>query len=256
MNKMNKGFNIFPFFQVHLATWQGNTVVLNSLISRHVGEDFKHGLAMLKQFSGSPYTTQFLGYCKQSYLTEYHPFGDASQFYNLIERFHYLRDSIKARFGFCINYVQILNFLHTRPEGAYVMCDSNSLQKTLQQFLIRSDFQLLANDLDALPLVDKALNNTIKCGHRLIQGDFAAPEQRWTINADFVDELLPGYDEKTDIWKIPDVCDYFIGDSTTGVDSLKFHLFKIHSSCKSEDPKTRPTAGEVIKAYMDIYNLF
>ena len=224
-----------------------------------MGDQFKHGLAMLKRFNGSPFTTQLLGYCKQSYVTEYHDFGDASNLNEILsnEKLHFIRDSIKARFGFCINYVQILNFLHTQPEGAFVLCDSNSLRSLLRQFVVRSDFQLLANDLDNLPIANRPKNITIKCSKSPIQATFVAPEQRWKESFNYVDELASGYDEKTDIWKIPDMCDFFVstpGGITPGLEALRHQLTTIHGLCKRKLPSQRPSAEQVLQEYTRVFN--
>ena len=135
-----------------------------------------------------------------------------------------------------------------------VMCDSNDLEKTLSQYLLSDDLRLVVNDLDALPEVDNEHNLLIRCGHKQLFGDFVAPEQLWPYeDEEFSDVDMPSYDEKIDIWKIPDVCHYFLND-TTGAESLHFHLFKIHKQCKSNDPQKRPTAKEVLEKYEVLYS--
>ena len=135
------------------------------------------------------------------------------------------------------------------------MCDSNSLEKTLSQFLLTSDFHLVANDLDALPEADPARGLLVKCGHRQLSGDFVAPEQLWPFGdagAPFSDDAMPGYDEKTDIWKIPEVTRFLMGQ-VPGGDLVHFHLFQIHEGCKREDPRLRPSALQVLEAYRSVY---
>ena len=152
--------------------------------------------------------------------------------------------------GMCARYAEVIEFLHTSPIGVRVMCDSNSLEKTLSQFLLSESLDLIANDLDALPEVKPGEN--IKCGPRQLFGTFIAPEQLWPyINETFKDNLMPGYNEKTDIWKIPDVCDFFLGNGPNA-QSLAFHLFRIHKQCKSWDPWLRPSAAQVAQYYTDV----
>ena len=66
---------------------------------------------------------------------------------------------------------------------------------------------------------------------------------------------MPPYDEKTDIWKIPDVCENLIG-SVSGSDPLRFKLFKINQSCKQTKASDRPTAAEVLSEYRRIQEEF
>ncbi len=61
------------------------------------------------------------------------------------------------------------------------MCDGDYTAKLLSQFLIRDDYRLIVNDLDALPEVDRISTKFIKCGPRQFspQNTFVAPEQLW-----------------------------------------------------------------------------
>ena len=119
-----------------------------------------------------------------------------------------------------------------------------------------SNFSLLVNDLDALPKVNRTKGQLIKCGHRQLHGDFVAPEQLWSRDdVAFNDAEMPGYDEKIDIWKIPDVCEHFLGN-VPGADNLRFHLFKIHKQCKHMDPQQRPSAQDVVTEYERIQDEF
>lgn len=147
------------------------------------------------------------------------------------------------------DYLQIIHFLHNSPIGCRVMCDSNDLEKTLSQFLITDDLHLVLADVDALPLVDRATGTLIKCGHRQLFGTFVAPEQLWPFkDFEFHDEKMPEYDEKTDIWKIPDVVYHLLGNSATA-DQLKFRLFNILKQCKSHKPNERPSAGDIMSLF-------
>lgn len=191
-----------------------------------------------------------IGYCSNTFITEYHRLKSADNANEILKREEYVKyDTLPTRFSLAIKYAHILNFLHTSPIGTRVMCDSNDLQKTLNQYLITADLDLVVNDLDALPLVNHSTNTLIKCGHKQLFGNFVAPEQLWPHeDEEYFDEKMPLYDEKIDIWKIPDVFDFLIND-VNGSDSLRFSLFDLHKKCKSSDPKERPTAAEILEVY-------
>ena len=68
-----------------------------------------------------------------------------------------------------------------------------------------ADLRLVLNDVDAIPEADSSRGLAVKCGHREIhRSPFIAPEQLWPWpDRPFRDEDMPGYDEKIDIWRIP-----------------------------------------------------
>ena len=221
------------------------------MLDTKYAKDFKHGLRMLIGLQPSMYVTQLLGYCDDSFVTEYHSLGTAANIHKVLSTTKY--DTLNTRFALCLRYVEILAYLHNSPIGTRVMCDSNDLQKTLSQFLLTSDLSIVVNDLDALPEVNHSAG--IKCGHQELFGEFVAPEQLWPdYERDFVDSEMPSYDEKTDVWKIPDVCEFFIGDFS-GSDVLRLHLFKVHAQCKREKPADRPTSDEVLERYRSIVTI-
>ena len=207
---------------------------------------------MLRQFQSSDLVVQLIGYCSSipAIVTEYHSPGSLENVDRILKDRN--EDNVVTRFRLCLDYVRIINFLHSSPAGTRVMCDSNDLAKTLSQFLVTSDLHLVINDLDALPLVDSSNGLLITCGHREIQGDFVAPEQLWPYPGfEFKEEQMPGYDEKTDIWKIPSVVDYLLGEDVHG-DIIRFNLFKLHSRCRSKEPELRPTSAEVLDGYLEV----
>ena len=220
---------------------------------------------MLIRLQPSPSVTQLIGYCNDTspsdgFVTEFYPYGSADGLLDLLRTDVQLRqrDGASLRLRLCIDYVEILSLLHSDvgPVGTRILCDSNDLMKTLEQFLVTSDLRLNINDLDALPEVvvgENSHRSTVKCGHREIFGDFAAPEQLWPFDdKEFDDRLMPGYDQKTDIWKIPDVCGYFLSDRPD-CRSIVYRLVKIHNRCKSLDPNLRPTAKEVLDNYRAVW---
>ncbi|XP_051906098.1 protein O-mannose kinase [Hippocampus zosterae] len=243
--------------KVYLAEWKGQKVAVSKLSFLDYSRDFLHGLSMLQALQG-PLVVQLVGFCLEDHtlVTEYHPLGSLLNLNAVLgqeQQKH--RNTWHTRLLLAIDYVSILNYLHNSPAGRRVMCDSNTLEKTLSQFLLTNDFHMVVNDLDALPEVDLSRGLLVKCGHRELSGDFVAPEQLWPFNnigKPFSDDLMHEYDERTDIWKIPDVVRFLIG-SVAGGDLIHFHLFQIHKECKAEDPKLRPSALDVLMVYKAVY---
>lgn len=237
--------------QVSVATWKDHKIALNEPITKQYLDDYRYGLDMLKRLQGHLEVIQFLGSCNDVYFTQYHKFGSADKLENILDdqRHH---NTMATRFNLCLNYVKILNFLHTNKLGTLVMCDSSDLDKTLKQYLITDDLTLVLNDVDSLAKVDHSTGDLIKCGHRQLGGDFVAPEQLWSYDTEFRDEEMPPYDEKSDIWKIPDMCSYFI-DRSDAV-KIKLDLFSVHSSCKEGQASSRPSAADVLQEYERVYH--
>ncbi|XP_076363463.1 protein O-mannose kinase-like isoform X1 [Tachypleus tridentatus] len=249
-------FNIIPqkllvksvVKKVIQAKWKSYVVVMSSLSSSHYQEDFKHHLKMLQSWSGNPLIIQLLGFCNDTIITEFYKLGSALNVWSLMNNQMKKYDSLINRLNLCISYINIIKFLHLSPNGTRVMCDSNSLEKTLSQFLLQPDLHLVLNDLDALPEVKPESGKKIKCGHTELVGEFVAPEQRWPYpDLLFDDNEMPGYDEKTDIWKVPSVCNWFLENDNS--EFLKLKLFKIHKQCKHLNASLRPTAEEVSQEY-------
>ncbi|NXM33731.1 SG196 kinase, partial [Oxyruncus cristatus] len=244
--------------KVFLSEWKENKVVLSQLTNSELKEDFLHGLKMLKALQ-SKHVVRLLGYCEQQFtiLTEYHPLGSLRGLNETLHIHKYKSmNTWHHRLMLAIDYVSVIHYLHSSPLGTLVMCDSNDLDKVLSQYLLTSDFHILVNDLDALPLVNRSASRLVKCGHRELQGEFVAPEQRWPYGEDvpFEDDLMPPYDEKTDIWKIPDVSNFLLGH-VEGSDIVRLHLFDIHGACKKKDPAERPSAREVLDTYRKVLTL-
>lgn len=244
-------------FQVFLSEWKERKVALSQLTSLEMKDDFLHGLQMLKSLQ-SKYVVTLLGYCEDdnTILTEYHPLGSLSSLEETLNLSKYQNmNTWQHRLQLAMDYVGIINFLHHSPLGTLVMCDSNDLPKTLSQYLLTSNISIVVNDLDALPLVNRSSGTFVKCGHRELHGDFVAPEQLWPYGDDmpFQDNLMPSYDEKIDIWKIPDVSSFLLGH-VEGSDMVRFHLFDIHKACKSQTPAERPTAQDILETYQKVLN--
>uniref|UniRef100_F7D377 Protein O-mannose kinase n=2 Tax=Ornithorhynchus anatinus TaxID=9258 RepID=F7D377_ORNAN len=241
--------------KVFLSEWRERKVAVSQLTGPEVKEDFLHGADMLKSLQ-SQYVITLLGYCEEQFtiLTEYHPLGSLRNLEKTLDLAKYQSlNTWHHRFMLAIDYVSIIHYLHNSPLGTLVMCDSSDLNKVLSQYLLTSDFHVVANDLDALPQVNRSSGKLVKCGHRELRGEFVAPEQLWPFGEEvpFEDDLMPPYDEKTDIWKIPDVSDFLLGH-VEGSDIVRFHLFDIHVACKRRTPGERPSARVVLDTYQKI----
>ncbi|XP_071792620.1 protein O-mannose kinase-like [Asterias amurensis] len=246
--------------QVFLGRWQEMRLAYANLSHPRYLEDFLHGAEMLQAMHVSKHVVQLLGSCLDAnppvILTEYHELGSAETIEDIFSQQLGLADSntLRTRFHLCLDYARILSFLHSSPVGTRIMCDSNDPTKTLSQFLVTNDLRLVINDLDALPLVDRTRGLLAKCGHRQLFDDFVAPEQLWPFqDKAFQDEEMPPYDEKTDIWKVPDITDLLLG-KVDHSDIVRLHLFKLHKQCKERDPSLRPTAKEILAKYQEIFD--
>lgn len=244
--------------RVFLSEWKERKVALSRLTRLEMKDDFLHGLRMLKLLQ-SKHVVTLLGFCEDdsTILTEYHPLGSLSNLEEALSLPRYQSiNTWQHRLQLALDYVGIINFLHNSPLGTLVMCDSSDLPKTLSQYLLTANFSIVLNDLDALPLVNHSSGALVKCGHRELRGDFVAPEQLWPYGEDvpFQDDLMPVYDEKIDIWKIPDVSSFLLGH-VEGSDMVRFHLFDIHKACKSQTPAERPTAQNILDTYQNVLNL-
>ena len=183
-------------------------------------------------------------------MTTYYKHGSANKLDQVLPLLNlHNNNEHNVRIKLARNYLQILVFLHNSPLGVRVMCDTNDLTKLLSQYLITDDFHLVVNDLDALPEVNHKLDQLVKCGHHELYGWFVAPEQLWPYEDTPFDDLeMPGYDEKIDIWRIPDVVLWFLGDSLDSL-QIKAKLKHLFNTCKATDPKLRPSASEVLKIF-------
>ncbi|XP_066091379.1 protein O-mannose kinase [Saccopteryx bilineata] len=243
--------------RVFLSEWKERKVALSRLTRLEMKDDFLHGLQMLKSLQ-SKHVVMLLGFCEEdnTILTEYHPLGSLSNLEETLNLSKYQPvNTWQQRLQLAMDYVGIINYLHHSPLGTLVMCDSSDLPKTLSQYLLTSNFSVVVNDLDALPPVNRSAGTLVKCGHRELHGDFVAPEQLWPYGEDrpFHDDLMPSYDEKVDIWKIPDVSSFLLGH-VEGSDMVRFHLFDIHKACKSRTPAERPTAQDILDTYEKVLN--
>lgn len=162
-------------FQVFLSQWNEYKVALSWLTRLEMKDNFLHGLQMLKSLQ-SKHVVMLVGYCEEdsTVLTKYHPLGSLSNLEETLNLSKYQDvNTWQHRLQLAVEYVAIVNYLHQSTLGMRVMCDSNNLPNMLSQYLLTSNFNIVANDLDVLPLVDHTSRVLVKCGHK----DFVAPEQ-------------------------------------------------------------------------------
>ena len=159
-------------------------------------------------------------------------------------------NSIQTRFQLVVDYVKVMNYLHNSPVGTIVMCDTANLRKALSQYLITDDFHLVVNDLDNTPLVGEA--NGILCGHKTATASnlWFSPEQRGLYESD----STPKTDEKIEIWRIPVVMRYLLGD-VNGSSFVKSKLEKVMRRCQATNSQQRPTANEVVQEFLRVQQL-
>lgn len=236
--------------EVFLARWGDFDVAYSQLTTPQYREDFQQGLKILQRFHGSQRITQLIGFCDDILMTEYYTLGKSASFENHGRAFPEIND-ISLRLQLCVDYVEILSVLHSSIDGVrYVMCDTNRLDKLLTQYLLSDDVRLVLNDVDSvaeMTLVGGEWRG-IKCGKLELEGEFVAPEQKWTGAMDFNDTEMQTYDEKTDIWKVPDVCNFFLGSGPEAT-RLQLKLLDIHMACKNLNPRDRPTAVQLMWTY-------
>lgn len=231
---------------IWIVEWNYHLITMSSLTNIDYLGDFNENIKNHYIFRSSSFVSKILGVCGNSIFTEYYQLGNMNNLQNVFKK--YRIEKFNDRFKYCIQYVKIINFLH---QHSMVMCDTNSLEKTLTQYLINDNLQIILNDMDALPVAtDK---NKILCGNRIISSDFVAPEQTKIIIQHNKTVILP-YDHKTDIWKIPDICHWILAN-TSIPEFQRQILYWIHQKCKSKIPSKRPETKEILQFYNLINSL-
>lgn len=261
--KLKKMINSGMAKEIHLAKWNGNTLVY-SIPNRSNPErltDFKHNQQMLEQLQ-SKNVVQLVGQCDDAILTEYHPTGTLG---DLIESEEYERFNLIDRIKLALRYVEIVSYLHDSPAGTRVMCDSNRVKGTVKQYLVTNTNDLVINDLDDLKLVEDGKMEGRVCSHAdylynrrdILIEKFLAPEQ-YRFNATAITNLesysedeLPSLNEKIDIYKIPAITGYILG-TVAGHTSVMEKMAPIHAMCLNRNPKLRPSAGVIHNAYLKL----
>ncbi|CAK9300341.1 unnamed protein product [Gordionus sp. m RMFG-2023] len=203
--------------KVYIARWKNIVLVVNRGNPSFFKSYFNPGIKSLMAMQPSPHITQYIGHCRNFLLTEFHPLGDLGKLNIILSQSLSHLDTLLTRFQICLDYATILSFL-TDPEkmsgGVRIMCDTSSLKKLLGQYLLTNSLRIILNDVESLPFINYAKgHNTTKCGKKPKVGLFSAPEQRWPIGLSYKKSRQILYDEKADIWKLPDVCNYILGNN-------------------------------------------
>lgn len=229
---------------VFVGKWADILIAVSVLRNPLFLNDFHDGMDILRSLKPNRYVVQFVGYCKDSNIiaTEYHHLNNANSLrYLLLQR----APSFDFTMNLCLNFVEILNFLHRSPIGVRVNCDSDSVEKILSQIVVTHQFELVLCDVDALP--EFTGNMSISCGKNIRQNPTSLVPPELTDGYNF------GYSPKSDVWKIPNVCNYFF--SLANADALSFSMFDITRKCKDDDPYKRPSAGETVIMYRQKFEL-
>lgn len=164
-------------------------------------------------------------------------------------------DNVFVRFQLCIDFVRIMTTLHSAHGGrVFAHCDAGNVNIMLQQYLLTDDFRLVISDVDSLLgfEIRDGMSQKRMCPFKSDRNyfqPFNAPEQYFNHKL----KTFP-YDEKIDIWKIPNICDRLLYRNSIKREVLP-HLTALHKRCKSSDPKGRPTALEVLKIYEYTYKI-
>ena len=158
-------------------------------------------------------------------------------------------EKIELIMRLCVNYAEMIAFLHNSLNGTLVNCDSNSVDQALEQVLVGNDMALVLNDLD---LLHEAKGKSIVCKRNILIGNIRAPEMTWPfLYKDSVYHQMPKYDEKSDIWKVPIICEHFLS-MAEGSEFVKKLLVDFHKKCMIINPDLRPTALEVVAKYKKV----
>ncbi|KPM08876.1 hypothetical protein QR98_0074010 [Sarcoptes scabiei] len=96
--------------KVWLVDWDGNEIVVSKLTNPIYQSDFFKNLKNLLEFQSSKMVTKVLGFCGHSIFYEYYRFGNMNNLHSILPKYRLF--SFKSKFKFCIDYVQIINFLH------------------------------------------------------------------------------------------------------------------------------------------------
>ena len=165
-------------------------------------------------------------------------------------------DELRWRIQLAIDYLKFLNFIHNSPIGTRVMCDGQALPKLMSQFLIQDDLRLVASDIDTLPEVTST--KLIVCSHFDLRDlhkrhkTFIAPEELWPWpKQPFNKSRMPGHTEKVDIWRVPDVLAFLLGN-TSGAMQVRTHCVDLFKSCQHLDPKQRPNSSEILAEFFRV----
>ena len=266
--RISKLMHTLGNWHYYQAEWNGYEVVYGKIHNENVNINSNAILAL----SPHPNLLYPIGFCEEQRAIVFsidqwrgtHSVGSVSELNTILAQTGC--DNWMVRFQLCLDYIRILYHLHTEPSGPYVLCNSQSLELILSQFLISAEMRMLLVNYDNLPQVRIGTNNTtspkslVKCSKSELINDFVAPEQKWPLNKlkVFNSDEQPGYNEKTDVWKIPDVVRVLLGADllkTAANEHIVDYLVAIHHRCKRINPDERPAISDVLKEYELVWKL-
>lgn len=182
-----------------------------------------------------------------------------------------------------------MNVLHHGPLGTRVMCDANWLEKFLSQLLVMGRFtnrprrrhalptlasfflsfflqvsddgRVLLNDVDAIPQANRSAGLLVKCGHQQLKHHpYIAPEQEWPFKGKaFKDADMPGYDEKIDIWRVPETVAALLKirpSASKPADPARARIVAwvaaLSTRCRARRPADRPDIVELQREWRNL----
>lgn len=170
-------------------------------------------------------------------------------------------DNFLFWFKLCVDYVRTLASLHAAsPTGSFVLCNSHTLQQLVDQFYVTTDLHLVLVAYDNLPFVHKQNTDEyrIQCSDGNLVGSFVAPEQKWPFARYkvFNPREQPLYNEKADVWKVPDVTRSLLAHcGSSRCREILHYLTALHVRCKNRDPGQRPNATELYRQYTSVWEI-
>lgn len=260
--KIEKRINHGLGKEVFEADWNGVTVAYVRLRPERLHQEpirsrVRTGIENLIRLNPSPYVTQVLGYCFEGensiMISELAPLGDLRDF---VGSQNYAELDRLGRLGVVIRLARVFAFMHKSPIGKRVNCDMTKITRALSQFLVTSDFRIVANDLDDLPLVSREDNKLANCTWGKIEDRdpiFQAPEERLHHTS------IPNpFDEKADVWKLANMTYTIMYRSVSpskkeGIDELMAPLEGFLGRCQAQNPEDRPTATEMVIELIEQY---
>ena len=170
-------------------------------------------------------------------------------------------DNFLFWFRLCVEYVRVLVQLHdASTASSYVMCNSHTPQQLLDQFFVTQDLHLVLGGYDNLRMVIKndGREHRVRCSDDNLVGTFVAPEQRWPFARYkvFNHREQPPYNEKADIWKVPDFTWSLLAHcGSRHCREILHYLAAAHVRCKRENPDQRPNATMLYREYARVWEI-
>lgn len=245
------------FSQITKETWKNYTVIA-SKSPPGILQSYSRTLASFFSVQTNPSFVQFLGYCNgtSQIFTEYHKLADATLIGSILRNNTILDEHQKSMVGFrlCLDYSATINELHRL--GRY-LCDGNELRKLVSQFLLTDNLRLVVGDMDSLYKAGlDDCPNWFRKFPKFTAREFIEHENdTCALTNQTCRDTLYVIHTRADVWKIPDVCEFFLRDDK--LMNMKANLKPFHRLCKNEDYMERPSMKHVVEFYtrmfLDVY---